>query len=86
MERLTIERDNIKDDRDKLVQLLEDHDDCNYLLSQDEIKVSEQIGWGAYSAVYKGSYYGTDVAVKRFNKKDERSLKSYANEVRILKT
>jgi len=36
--------------------------------------------------VYRANYYGEDVAVKRFTKTEEKSLKVYANEVKILKT
>ena len=81
-----MERNNIRDDRDKLLQLLDQNDDCNFKTSMDEIEVKEQIGWGAYAAVFKASYFGTDVAVKRFNKSDDKSLKIYANEVKILKS
>ena len=86
LEKLTIERDIIRDDRDKLLQLLDENDDWNYKLSEEEIEVKDQIGWGAYAVVYKADYYGTDVAVKRFNKSDEKSLKIYANEVKVLKS
>lgn len=86
LEKITIERDHIKDDRDKLLQLLDNQDDCNYKLTEDELEIGEQIGWGAYAAVYKANFYGSEVAVKRFNKTDERSLRIYANEVKILKT
>jgi len=86
LEKLTVERDQVKDDRDKLLQLLDDQDDCNYRLLQEEIILGEQVGWGAYSAVFKGDFYGKEIAIKKFNKTDERSLRIYANEVRILKT
>lgn len=86
LEKLTIERDNIKDDRDKLLQLLDEKDDCNYKLSAAEVKVEEQVGWGAYAAVFKGKYYGVDVAIKKFTKTEEKSLRVYANEAKILKS
>lgn len=86
LERLTIERDRAKDDREKLMKLLDDQDDWNYKLEPEEIVLSDQIGFGAYSAVYKADFYGIDVAVKKFSKSDDRSLKIYANEVHILKT
>lgn len=86
LEKLTMERDTIRDDRDKLLQLLDQNDDCNFKMEEEEIEIKEQIGWGAYAAVFKAGYFGIDVAVKRFNKSDEKSLKIYANEVKILKS
>ena len=86
LEKIAIERDHFKDDRDKLMQLLDEKDDCNFKLSSKEIELGEQIGWGAYSAVFKGKFYGIDVAIKKFSKTAEKSLKVYANEVKLLKT
>lgn len=80
------ERELLNDGRDRLLQLLDYNDDCNYKLSEDDVQIGDQIGWGAYAAVFKAKFYGIEVAVKRFNKSDERSLRIYANEVRILKT
>lgn len=55
-------------------------------MEEEEIEIKEQIGWGAYAAVFKAGYFGIEVAVKRFNKSDEKSLRIYANEVKILKS
>ena len=86
LEKIAVERDHFKDDRDKLLLLLDEKDDWNFKLAAQEIEIGEQIGWGAYSAVFKCKFYGIDVAVKKFSKTDEKSLKVYANEVKLLKT
>ena len=68
------------------LDILDDLDDWNYKLDPDEIQLGEQIGWGAYSSVFKAQFYDIDVAVKKFSKTEEKSLKVFTNEAQILKT
>jgi len=36
------------------------------IIRQEELKIGDKIGEGAFSDVYKGVYYGTTVAVKKW--------------------
>lgn len=80
----TLEKVHI--DKDKLTEFMDDSDDSNFKLDPSEVQVGEQIGWGAYSGVYKATFYDVEVAVKKFSKNDEKSQKVFNNEVQILKT
>jgi sterile alpha motif and leucine zipper-containing kinase AZK len=56
-------------------------------LSEEDIRITEFLGEGVYSEVYRGYCYGTQVAVKKFKNQgfDPEVLKEVRKEVRIMK-
>jgi tRNA A-37 threonylcarbamoyl transferase component Bud32 len=57
-----------------------------WVIKYEDIQLGEQIGTGSYGVVFKGSWKGVDVAVKRFIKQklDERHLLEFRAEVACL--
>eukprot|EP01117_Protostelium_nocturnum_P002786 TRINITY_DN13709_c0_g1_i1.p1 TRINITY_DN13709_c0_g1~~TRINITY_DN13709_c0_g1_i1.p1 ORF type:complete len:561 (+),score=199.63 TRINITY_DN13709_c0_g1_i1:207-1889(+) len=65
-----------------------DNDGIPVEIPSEDIEISDFLGEGVYSEVYKGFCYGTQVAVKKFKNQglDPAVLKEVRKEVRIMKS
>lgn len=84
-----------KDQFDQLSQALkhsenniEENDSVPLEIAPEDIEFGEFIGEGVYSQVFKGSCYGTQVAIKKFKNQgfDPDVLKEVRKEVRIMRS
>ncbi|EPS58360.1 hypothetical protein M569_16453, partial [Genlisea aurea] len=61
--------------------------DNDYEISWDELTIGEQIGQGSCGTVYHALWYGSDVAVKVFSRKEysDDAISSFRQEVSLMK-
>jgi hypothetical protein len=59
---------------------------CRWVINFNDLQMGKQIGMGSYGVVYKGTWKGVDVAVKRFIKQnlDERRILEFRAEMAFL--
>jgi len=53
-------------------------------LREDQLVVGKQIGLGAYAVVYKGTYMGAEVAIKKYKVRDPKSKEAFNRELEII--
>ncbi len=53
------------------------------MIQEEHLQIGKRIGVGAYAQVFRGFYQGTEVAIKRFNNKEDMSFKAFLTEVDI---
>jgi len=59
---------------------------CRWIINYKEIQLGKQVGTGSYGIVYRGSWKGVEVAVKRFIKQklSEKLLLEFRSEMALL--
>ena len=68
---MSTEMRNLRQENNDLTvenQHLQESTECNYLIEKGSVNISREIlGKGAWGAVYKGNFHGTEVAVKEYH-------------------